>query len=596
MGRAGLVVAWWLAIVAAACGGGSSSEKGESSGTPGAQTGSAGPGSGDDHGDGADASVGSAGGDGGAQPGTDGGGSGDTGDSGDLADGGPLSVGTIVTPGDAGSADLHLEVHADQNQRAISPLVYGSNDTSDVTGSRLGMLRLGGNRLTAYNWETNASNAGADYSYQNDGLLEASNTPGQTVTDSVNSAKSVGATSLLTIPIVDYVAADKNGGGDIRNSANYLTTRLKQNRAQKGSALASPPDSTDAYVNQDEMVSWMKTTYPQQPTLFEMDNEPDLWSATHPEVHPSAPTYAEVCTRNASYATMVKSLYPSALVAGPASYGWQGYVNLNNASDASGKGEFIDYYLGQMKAAEATAGHRVIDYLDLHWYPEATGGGERITGTQTDAAIVAARVQAPRSLWDPTYKETSWIEQSINAPIELIPLMLGKIAKDYPGTKLAITEWNYGGGQDISGAVASADALGVFGREGLGMAAQWPLTTETFTHAAFRAFRNYDGNGSAFGDTSILATTSDVETATVYGSLDAARPSREVIVVLNKATATRTATLALFAGEIYTKLAVYTVTGAGGAEVKAATAVNAAATNAFLVSLPAMSISVFVPQ
>jgi hypothetical protein len=596
MGRAGLVVAWWVAVAAAACGGGSSPGNGESSGTPGGQTGETGgadQGSGDD--DGADASVGSTGG-GGTQPGTDDGGSGATGDGGSGSDGGTIPVGTIVTPGDAGSADLHLEVHADQDQRPISPLIYGSNENSDIADSKLGLLRLGGNRLTAYNWESNASNAGADYDYQNDGLLEASNTPGQTVTDSVNSAKSVGATSLITIPIVDYVAADKNGGGDIRNSANYMTTRLKQNRALKGAALASPPDATDAYVNQDEMVSWMKTTYPQQPTLFEMDNEPDLWSTTHPEVHPSAPTYAEVCTRNASYATMVKSLYPGALVAGPASYGWQGYVNLNNASDASGKGEFIDYYLGQMKAAEATAGHRVVDYLDLHWYPEATGGGERITGTQTDAAIVAARVQAPRSLWDPTYKETSWIEQSINAPIELIPLMLGKIAKDYPGTKLAITEWNYGGGQDISGAVASADVLGVFGREGVGMAAQWPLTTETFTHAAFRAFRNYDGTGSAFGDTSILATTSDVQTATVYGSLDASRPSREVVVVINKATATKSATLALFAGATYTKLAVYTVTAAGGAGVKPAAAVNAAATNAFLVSLPAMSISVFVPQ
>ena len=173
----------WLAVAAAACGGGSSSGNGDSSGTPGGQTGGTGStgGGGDDDGDGADASIGSTGS--GGTPGTDGGGSnGTSGDGGTSADAGPISVGTIVTPGDAGNADLHLEVHADQNQRAISPLVYGSNDTSDVTDSRIGMLRLGGNRLTAYNWETNASNAGSDYSYQNDGLLEASNTPGQTIT------------------------------------------------------------------------------------------------------------------------------------------------------------------------------------------------------------------------------------------------------------------------------------------------------------------------------------------------------------------------------------------------------------------------------
>ena len=242
---------------------------------------------------------------------------------------------------------------------------------------------------------------------------------------------------------------------------------------------------------------------------------------------------------------------------------------MNSLPDAAGKGEFIDYYLTQMKAAEASAGRRVVDYLDLHWYPEATGGGERITGTQTDAAVVAARVQAPRSLWDTTYAETSWIESSIDAPIALVPRMQGKIAKDYPGTMLAFTEWNYGGGQDISGAVASADVLGVFGREGVAMAAHWPLATESFSHAAFRAFRNYDGAGAAFGDTSILATTSDVATATVYGSFDAKSPGHEVIVVINKATATKTASLALYSGTTYTELAVYTVTGAGGPVVKA---------------------------
>jgi hypothetical protein len=43
------------------------------------------------------------------------------------------------------------------------------------------MGRIGGNRWTAYNWETNASNAGSDYLYQNDTYLGGGSAPGGAV-------------------------------------------------------------------------------------------------------------------------------------------------------------------------------------------------------------------------------------------------------------------------------------------------------------------------------------------------------------------------------------------------------------------------------
>ena len=56
---------------------------------------------------------------------------------------------------------------------AISPYIYGVNNantsgvyptgTASALPSNLTFDRLGGNRLTAYNWETNASNAGSDF-------------------------------------------------------------------------------------------------------------------------------------------------------------------------------------------------------------------------------------------------------------------------------------------------------------------------------------------------------------------------------------------------------------------------------------------------
>ena len=64
---------------------------------------------------------------------------------------------------------------------SISPYIYGSN--SGITNVTNTLYRSGGNRLTAYNWETNWSNAGSDYLYENDTLMgDVTNGPGWTDT------------------------------------------------------------------------------------------------------------------------------------------------------------------------------------------------------------------------------------------------------------------------------------------------------------------------------------------------------------------------------------------------------------------------------
>jgi hypothetical protein len=499
--------------------------------------------------------------------------------------------------GSAAPADVTFDVSG-ADAHPISPLIYGTSAPTSPGENRYGLLRSGGNRMTAYNWETNASNAGKDYRFQNDSHLSGSSVPGAALTGMLTSAASIGATAMLTIPIVDYVAGDKNGDGDVRNSgADYLQTRFKQNRAVKGEALAATPDATDAYVNQDEFVSWAKTTSAAggPPIAFSLDNEPDLWSSTHAEVHPLPVGYDELCTRNVTYAAMVKQVWPEAEVAGFVSFGWSGYITLQNAPDSSGKGDFTEYYLDKMKAAEATAGKRLIDYLDLHWYPEAQGDNQRIINGNTADESVEARVQAPRSLWDTTYNETSWISTSLQQPIRLIPRMRDKIKFHYAGTKLAITEWNYGAGGHISGGVAAADVLGIFGREGVGMAAYWALVgDESFANAAFRAFRNYDGAGAAFGDTSIHAGSSDVATATVYASTDAADPDRVVIVAINKATTDKNADIVIDHPAAFTRLQVWTLT-ATGATLTPGEEVAGQKGNSFRYTMPPLSVSVLVP-
>ena len=412
----------------------------------------------------------------------------------------------------------------------------------------------------------------------------------------VDGAVAAGAAALVTVPIVDYVSADKTPAGDVRNSgSNYLSTRFKQNKAAKGSAFANPPNNADGFVYQDEMVNWLKVTYPNAKIHYLLDNEPDLWSSTHAEIHPSPVTYDELKTRNVAYAAAIKAVAPTAMVWGPVSYGWAGYVNLQGASDANGR-DFLDYYLDQMKLAEQNAGKRLVDGLDLHWYPEAQGGSVRIVDPGATPALVTAREQAPRSLWDSTYSETSWIVQSsTHGPINLIPRTKAKIAAHYPGTKLAFTEWNYGGGATISGVIASADVLGIFGRDGVDMAMMWPMGDESFTYSAFKIFRSYDGQGKAFGDTSVQATTTDVPGSSVYASIDSGNVARMVLVAINKATTDKIAGIRISHSTSYMHANVYTVTAAGGKNVVKGMPLAAVATNAFRYTMPAQSVTLIEP-
>ena len=65
----------------------------------------------------------------------------------------------------------------------------------------------------------------------------------------------------------------------------------------------------------------------------------------------------------------------------------------------------------------------------------------------------------------------------------------------YPGTKIGITEYNWGAEGNMNGATTQADIWGIFGREGLDLANRWTTpATGSPTYLAMKMYRNYDGN------------------------------------------------------------------------------------------------------
>ena len=246
-----------------------------------------------------------------------------------------------------------------------------------------------------------------------------------------------------------------------------------------------------------------------------MDNEPSLWYSTHRDVHPVGPTMDEVTNDILAYGAKVKATDPTASVVAPEEWGWSGYFSSGYDQqygaahnyqghpdrDAHGGMDYLPWLLSQVHKSDLATGKRSLDVFSVHFYPQ---GGE--FSDAVDTRTVLLRNRSTRQLWDPNYVAESWIGDTVM----LIPRIKGWVNSYYPGTKTAITEYNWGADGNISGATAQADIFGIFGREGLDLATRWTMpAANTPTYQAMKLYRNYDGKKSAFGDTSVSDVAPD---------------------------------------------------------------------------------------
>jgi hypothetical protein len=535
-------------------------------------------------------------------------------------------------------ADVTFSIDAAADLHPISRYIYGTNGT--IAGyANPTFVRSGGNRMTGHNWELNTSNAGADWYHHSDFYLtngQSNLPPGAAVRPMIEQAAANGRGAIVTVPMAGYVAADANGTVDeteIAPSPRWKQIVAKKSAIYPGQPLSTNPNKTDGYVFTDEFVHWVQSVrQPNQPIFFDLDNEPSLWGEllppgwqsgnpntnpplqpsaggrTHPTIHPFAPTFNEMRDKSIAHASAIKDVAPDALVFGGVGYGWNEFTTLQDApgrvttpahpgGDQPGELHYYEWLLNEMRLAEAAQQRTLMDVLDLHWYPEARGGGVRIvfeggSNDPNNAALIAARLQAPRSLWDPTYTETSWITQfSTLGPLALLPRVKRDINDFKPGTRIAITEYNYGGPNHISGGIAQADVLGIFGREGVFAGNEWPLAgSEPFIGGAFNMFRNYDGAGGAFGDTSIRATTTSVANTSVYASVDSTNPNVMTIVAINKTSGALSARVAIQSTLAASQASVYRLTSSSAAPQAAGT-INITDPAGFDYAMPAYSVS-----
>ena len=532
------------------------------------------------------------------------------------------SAGTGGEPGpppasDAPTVTVTLDpAHA----TAISPWIYGINGLAGSAGNppHLTLDRQGGNRLTAYNWENNASNAGSDWGpFSNDSYMSSSSVPGEAVRSFIAADRAMGAASLVTVQMQGWVSADENGLVDMSQPlAPRLASRFKQVVFQKSTTNAAAftvsPPTGDAYVYMDELVWALDQKFlgqgifgasPSLPTFVCLDNEPELWNSTHEEVQGTArETYAGYLARSKALTRALKSQFSDIVVFGPVHYGFQGMYDFQGEAGLGGSTWFVDRYLRDMKAESDAYGKRLLDVYDFHWYSESRGSDRVINlgGTDLSDQDVQAIVQSPRSLWDPTFTDGSdWIGRDVlGGPIRILGRLQEKIDAAWPGTRIAVTEYENGGWNHIAGTIAQADDLGIFASRGVFAATFWPpYGSHDYALAGFRAFRGFDGGSAVFGDVSIPATSSDASKVALYASKDSAVPGRLVFVAINRSTATQT--VAISGQALAGTATTYRMTAASAAAQVAAgnhvapvlVGQNAVSGTSMLAVLPALSVT-----
>jgi len=460
-------------------------------------------------------------------------------------------------------AQVTVSVDAAAGVHPISPLIYGMNflDAARAQAAPIPLTRWGGNATSRYNYEIDTSNTAADYFFENvPGCWNAGDNwcatpPADPKAQSganafLAAAAQLRIAALFNIPTIGWVAKPPPKYAHPFDCGCPRTLVPQQDQfdpydsncgdCKSGGQWIAPPPATTTSVAVDATWAGAWVAYLVQrfgadagQRIYELDNEPALWSSTHHDVRPDRLGYDELWQRMRDTAVAILDADPTAEVAGPVEWGWPNYfcsdldVVANGCSAASpdraahGGEELVAWLLDQARAYERQNGRRILHYLDLHYYPQ---GGD-------PPAIT-------RSLWDPTYVDPSWIGDTIR----LIPRMRDWAAQHYPGTKLAISEYDFGHHDEPLGAITYAEVLGIFGREGLDAATAWaPPAANEAAFGAWSLYLDYDGHGSGFGATSVQAQVAGAGVQ-AYAATD---PGRLTLVLVNEGGADATARVRL---------------------------------------------------
>jgi hypothetical protein len=467
-----------------------------------------------------------------------------------------------------------INVDASANRHAIDPRIYGVAFADPTKFADLGITlnRWGGNAVSRHNWAISTTNRAKDYFFENipDNVSSGDGSNGKSADDFIGPSLAAGVQPVMTIPLMGMLPYDRQvrcGYSVAKYGAQQATDPFRPdcgngktpgNNGVRMLNVNDPNDTSHVFPSSHQgdwlqhIVNTWNTAANGGVRYYALDNEPSLWSFDHWDVHPNGSSYDEVWSKMAEYGAIIKAKDPTSLTTGIEEWGWSGYFasgldqenyatpNANGDLNAHGGVPYGEWLLQQARAYEQVHGVRILDFASLHFYPQ---NGEFSTDTST--TMQGFRNRSTRALWDPAYQDESWIGNTgiDGGHVRLIPRLKEWVANDYPGTKIGITEYNWGDCAHINCATAQADILGIFGREALDMGVRWTSPDPgTRAYNAIRMYRNYDGASSRFGDVSVGAGGPNPDDVSTFAALRTSDGALTIMVVAKTVAAAGTVT------------------------------------------------------
>jgi hypothetical protein len=500
---------------------------------------------------------------------------------------------------------------------AIRPHIYGvaAWPTTKLKAYGVPITRWGGNPSSRYNWTLNVDNGAHDWFFKNRGRLITRKEDTGWLTH-VRTNQSVGGTSYLTVPMLGWVAKDDHSYGfsvrkygpqrghepdhpDVGNGVKADGSWVKGN--PRDTSVPAPPAFIGEGVSLVARRAGRAGDAKPGVQYWVLDNEPMLWHETHRDVHPTPLDYDGLWDRTVRYAEAIKKADPTAKVAGFCSWGWTDlfYSAADSGDDKyktrpdyhrHGQVPLGEWFIKKCGAYRKAHGKALVDVFDVHWYPQAEVNGQTpYLGTGKDEKLNALRLRTTRDLYDAGYAQESWIRQAAGVPVELLPRVKRWVAQHNPGMEVCLGEYNFGGGDNVTGGLAQAEVFGVLAREQVDLAFLWQSPAGT-QELAWKLFRNYDGKGGRFGET-YLPAKSDHAQLSVFA---ARRKDGALTVAAVNKDLRAPCTLTLDVGERKGALRVWRFDRQSATAVREATAEAAKVDQTVRLTLPAASASMLV--
>lgn len=450
--------------------------------------------------------------------------------------------------------DVTVTVNAALNKKAISPYIYGRNESFDKpatfykdAGLRFARMN-GGNNATKYNWR---KKIGSHPDWYNNVYPNNWDKTSKDVTTSHPKMQVMWAFQLLG-RVASSTAHNFNDWGynqskywegvnqNLAGGGTPNTTGTNQGKAAREGDInlyteAWPADSTVGILNHwfgPKGIGLNKNQF----FYWNMDNEADVWNGTHDDVMPTLITASKFMDNYIEVAKKARALFPEIKICGPVTTSeWQWFKWGSESIRIDGKYySWFEYFIKRCADEEKASGVRVLDVFDIHHYPYAPTDNDalqnhRIFYDKNYNYPGANGLYTINGGWDTSSKK-EYIFQRIND-------WLTKYYGANHGITLGLSEWSPGPNEPNLASVIYATHLGTFANNGVEYFTPWNWFT-----GMWESLHLFSRNAKKY---SVSSTSSLENTVSAYTTVNEAMDSMTVIIVNRDMNLSRNVTVNL---------------------------------------------------